>query len=211
MRSRTLPGIAFCRSRNRYQILEGGQCTPGGERVVDEPVRDVVIEIDRAQLPNELIDIERRAQVAGGERGQKRTPLRLQCHQALPDRVVVSGVVELEETSSDGTPSAQTGLLGPGQPPFEDGAEPRESLRRFHGRLDDGRLADAHRFVEQPQLHFGFRSEVREQTALGESGLCGEHAERDTAEAASGEEVEPSSHDSISGVLHDIVVLLSLS
>jgi hypothetical protein len=84
----------------------------------------MVAEIDPAQFPHELIDVKPLAQFAGLDRGgselgEEPPPLGFHGDQALPHRISVGGVVELEETAGDRTPSTKTGFVAPPQPPLE--------------------------------------------------------------------------------------------
>lgn len=87
----------------------------------------MVIEVDAADFPDELINVEAAGQRSGrhgvpGQAPQQPTPFRFHRQQSHPHRLLVFDIIELEEAGGDGTAAPEACRLGPAKPALDNRA-----------------------------------------------------------------------------------------
>ena len=143
-------------------------------------------QIDSAQLPHELVDIQVVAKMLYidgtlNKVGQQAAKLALHFQNLAADAAL--DVIELEQARGDRTASGQACALSPSEPIANQRAQTRKAFARLHRRLDNVHCDEVRHMRQQFDLNIFFRAEVREQPAFRHSHLSSEHTERDPGEA----------------------------
>jgi hypothetical protein len=117
--------------------LEGSLCSSIGVGRSQKSMRGMMAEINAAQFPHELINVQLAPQVSKLNRSldelhQRLAPCGLHLEYFVPDPAL--DVVELEQTGSHRTPAWQPGPLRPSKPIPNQRAQSREPFRRRHRR-----------------------------------------------------------------------------
>ncbi len=146
----------------------------------------MVAEINAAQLPNELRDVQIAAQVPPlhgllNQSRQQSPPLAFHFEDLVPHRA--RDVVELEESGRHRAPSRQARPPRPAEPVRDQRLQPRQSLFGLHRRSHHARGGEFRGVLEQFDLHFFLGLEMGEQSALGHANLIRQHAQRHARES----------------------------
>ncbi len=102
-----------------------------------------MIEINAAQLPDKLLQIEIGPKLAGGNclfcsLRKESSPMFFHRKQALPNRILKWNVIELEEAGSDRAAPLKARLRCPAKPAVNDLSQSFKTGRLAHSRLDKG-------------------------------------------------------------------------
>ena len=148
-------------------------------------MRRMMREIDAAQFPYELIDIQIAAQMskfngALNELGEKLPPPGFHLENLVADASF--DVVEFEEARCDRASARQARALGPSKPAGKQSAQPRQTIVGAHRGGHDAALDEIGHVVEQLDLHLFLGAEMGKQPTFGHPDLVGEHAQRDSAQ-----------------------------
>jgi len=135
-------------------------------------------EVDTAELPDELFDVEIAAKVlesdgALNQLGQQASPLSFHFEDLVPDAPL--DVIELEQAGSHRTSSRQTRALGPSEPVANERLQPRKTFAGSHRRFENMHRRELCHMRQQFDLNVLFRPEVREQSALRHSDLVSQN------------------------------------
>src|SRR5690606_26605814 len=127
-----------------------------GVGAAEEALAGVMGQVDAAELPDELLDVEVGPQMPqfdglAGEALQQAPPLRLHGSDLVADGAF--DVVELEHRGRHRASARQARPGCPAEPVADQGLEAREAFRFGHRRLDDPRGEDAGHLIEQADLH----------------------------------------------------------
>ena len=165
-------------------------------------MRRMMREIDAAQFPYELIDIEIAAQMsklnrALNELGEKLPPPGFHFENLVADASF--DIVEFKEPCSDRASARQSRALGPSKPVGKQSAQARQTIVGAHRGGHDAALDEIGHVVEQLDLHVFLGAEMGKQPALGHPDLVGEHAQRDPAQPGLAHERKSLAHDFVAG------------
>ena len=148
-------------------------------------MRRVMTQVNAAEFPHELLDIEIATQMSNLDRslnefGQQSAPLTFHFQDFVPDPAL--DVIELEQTSRDRTSTRQPRAIRPSEPIANQRPQAREAFASRHRRRDHMRAGEFRGMRQQFDLNVFFGAEVREQSALRHSDLLGQNPESDAAE-----------------------------
>ena len=154
----------------------------------------VVPEIDAAQLPDELLDIEvvpEVPQIGGAlnEFDQKAAPLAFHLKNLLSDHAL--DVVELEEPCRDGTAPRQSGSPSPSEPIANELSQAGQAVARRHRRVDHTRPGELRHVRQQFNLDGLLGAEVSEESALRHPDLIRKDTECDARQPGLARERQP--------------------
>ena len=102
----------------------------------------MMIQVDSAEFPNELIDIEIPLEFSRSNclvrcGNEQLSPLLFKQKQSLPYGIGFGNIVEFEETCRHRTTAAQPCFAGPAKPTVDKSPEPVQSRRQVHGRVNE--------------------------------------------------------------------------
>ena len=145
----------------------------------------VMSQIDTAQFPYELIDVQSGSQVAKldcppDKLHQSTAPCSFHLEYLVPDPAL--DVVELEEPGRYRTSAGQPGSLRPSKPIPNQRAQSRETLGRSQRRPRHVFADELCHVIQQLDLDIFFRAEVREQSALRHPDLARQNPEGNAAQ-----------------------------
>ena len=144
------------RDRPIEESLEGSLCASIGVGGAQKSMRCMMAEINAAQFPNELIDVQFAPQVAKlncplEQLHQRVAPCGFHLEYFVPDPPF--NVVELKQTGSHRTPAGKAGSLRPSKPVPHQRAQSREPFGRGHRGPYDVFGHELGHVIQQPDLH----------------------------------------------------------
>jgi hypothetical protein len=167
-----------------------------------ESMRGMVAEVNAAQFPDKLIDVEIAAEMAAidGLANQAReqiAPFFFHGQDLIAHRAF--DIIELEQSCGNGTSAGEPAALRPSEPALDQGLKARKPLGRGHRRPNHVNLGEIGHVAEQADLHVLFRAEMREQAAFGHADPAGEDAQGNSRESGLAHEPEALFEDTIVG------------